>query len=110
MLSRTTWKLTLVTITCFGVMFPLSERSKMQPKPAQASRVSPDLLPRIRRDGGSGRGTVIVQFNDSPVSQIDQLLLSYGARVMRRLNKLNMRVVELPLNAIEALASRPEVR
>ena len=75
------------------------------------SKVSPDLAALIRSGRGLSRANLIIHFADGESQAIgDSLLLGFGAKVKQRLNKLNARVVELPLPAVEALARRDEVR
>src|SRR5205807_9921096 len=59
---------------------------------------------------GDARVRVVVQFNEIPPPFIDGLLSRYTARVTGRLSALNMRVIEIPVRAVEALALQKEVR
>jgi len=64
----------------------------------------------MRSEGGDARVKVVIQFNEMPAALIDGVLSRFAARVTRKLSALNMRVIELPVNAVEALASQKEVR
>ncbi len=108
MKSRVKNFVALLTLTCVST-FPFSGKARMESKPTTVPRVSADLLRSAHRNNGSARASVIVQFNTS-ASQIDPLLSNYGARITRRLNNLAMRVIELPLNAIDDLATHKEIR
>src|ERR1041384_3842873 len=85
-----------------------------QPGAAQRSigsrKLSSDLVQRVRREGSDSRVKVVVQFNEMPAPLIDGLLTKFAARVTHRLSALNMGVIEIPVNAVEALASQKEVR
>ena len=89
---------------------PLTEPPKAESKSAPFSKLAPDLIQQVRSQRGGSRASVVVQFNKVPPPQIDALLTNYGATVKRRFSRLNTRAMELPLNAVEALASRNEVR
>jgi hypothetical protein len=71
-------------------------------------KISQELLQLAQSAGGQQRARVIVQLNST--SGIDSLLVAVGATVTRQLRRLNMRAVELPLPALEELASRKEIR
>src|SRR5437016_4872856 len=75
-----------------------------------SSKISPDLTERVRGGQGLSRANVIIQFNEGASHQLDSFLINNGATVTRRLDKLNVSVVALPLNAVQALATHREVR
>src|SRR5437870_13385673 len=75
-----------------------------------SSKISPDLTERVRGGQGLNRANVIIQFNEGASHQLDSFLINNGATVTRRLDKLNVSVVALPLNAVQALATHREVR
>src|SRR6266513_333190 len=81
-----------------------------QSRPNSSRKTSPDLVQRVRSEGSDSRIKVVVQFNEMPPPLIDGLLSRYAAKVTRRLSTLNMRVIEIPVNAVEALSSQKEVR
>ena len=95
---------------CPPITLPAAKTCKAASTPRVHSRISPELVQRIKSDSGAERVRIVIQLDDSPLSELNALLIGLGANVTRRLNQLKMRVVELPVNAVEALASRPEVR
>jgi serine protease AprX len=110
-MSRRT-KILIVILSAFFVssMFHFSNRPKAAPAAATSTKISPDLLPKLRGAGGDNRVPVVIQLKAMPDRDIDTLLTGYGARIVRVLKRLNVRVVDVPLNAVHALASRSEVR
>ncbi|HYY41290.1 MAG TPA: S8 family serine peptidase, partial [Pyrinomonadaceae bacterium] len=75
-------------------------------------KTSPDLR-QLARDARTrqARVRVIVQLDERLVGgAVDAQWGAYGARLMRRLENLNTRVLELPVAAAEALAARGDVR
>src|SRR5205085_12331950 len=74
-----------------------------------ATKLSSDLAHQIRTNQGA-RAKVIIQLNQRPSSLLDSLLTTFGGSISQRLSNLNVSVVDLPLNAIEALTARDEVR
>src|SRR5207244_1844878 len=84
--------------------------SAAQSRPSGARKISSGLVQRVRGAGGDSRVKVVVQFTEIPAPLIDGLLSRYTANVTGRLSALNMRVIEIPLRAVEALALQKEVR
>src|SRR5258706_11314848 len=95
---------------CLPINLPAANTCKAASTPGVQSKISPELAERIRSDDGFKRVRVVIQLDDPPANEIHGLLSGLGAKVKRRLNQLKMHVVELPLNAVEMLASRHEVR
>ncbi|HEX8421872.1 MAG TPA: S8 family serine peptidase, partial [Pyrinomonadaceae bacterium] len=73
-------------------------------------KISPDLRELIRTGQAHARVPVIVQFNEGPQRTLDLLLSDAGGLVLKQFQKLNARVLKLPLRAAENLAARKEVR
>src|SRR2546423_7845973 len=100
----------LMVAICLSINLAASPPGAAQSRPTGSRKLSADLVQRVRGEGSDSRVKVVVQFNEMPASLIDGLLAKFAARVMRRLTALNMRVIEIPVNAVEALASQKEVR
>ncbi|HEX8138032.1 MAG TPA: S8 family serine peptidase, partial [Pyrinomonadaceae bacterium] len=74
-------------------------------------KVSPALAAQLGAVKAGARVRVIVQpRNSSALSPLDLLLRGLGATVKAQLRQLNLRVVELPADAVVKLAARSEVR
>jgi len=96
---------------CLGVAFQIGNQAQAQPNSRAASKVSPDLVRQIPGSGAADkRISVIIQFKTMPDRDVEVLLASVGAKAMGVFKKLNMRVVEMPLNAVEVLAHRREIK
>jgi serine protease AprX len=104
------WFGAVVAMVSVAIAISLGPQSHSRAASGSSSKVSPDLAALIRSDRGGSRANLIVQFGGESQAIEDSLLLSLGAKVKQRLNKLNSRVVELPLPAVEALARHDEVR
>ncbi len=75
-----------------------------------SAKISPDLSARLKKSEGGKRVNTIVQFNRTPGRLLETLLLNLGGKVTLKLRNLNINAVSLPPQAVEALASRDEVR
>ncbi|HEX8293338.1 MAG TPA: S8 family serine peptidase, partial [Pyrinomonadaceae bacterium] len=73
------------------------------------SKVSADLLEHVRKSGGSGKVTAIVQPKGEWSDEQEGALIAHGARVKQRHENLDSRVVEMPPAAVEALAAREDI-
>src|ERR1051326_6280442 len=96
--------LTLMLIAIFMTTSLPNSSARAAPSRTLANKVSIDLTTqsRVLR---TGKVKVVVQFNTGAGMNIDLVLANTGAKVTRRLNAMNMRVLELPLSAVEALAA-----
>ncbi len=75
------------------------------------TKIAPDLLALARdRRKQQARTRVIVQLDEQARTTMDGQLNAYGARLAHKLDRLNTRVLELPAQAVEALAARADVR
>jgi serine protease AprX len=72
-------------------------------------KLSSDLRERVRKGNGNERITVVVHPKASWSDEQDADVRSRGGRVKQQLDNLNMRVLELPAHAVEALAARDDV-
>ncbi|HEX8491431.1 MAG TPA: S8 family serine peptidase [Pyrinomonadaceae bacterium] len=86
------------------------------PSPAPAggaslpkAKLSSDLRERVRSARPNERVTVIVQPKGTKTAMQDAEIRNRGGHVKQQLNNLNLRVVELPANAVEAFAARDDV-
>src|SRR5256714_4070562 len=100
----------LTVVVCLSINLAAAQPEAAQSSPTGSRKISSDLIQRTRSEGADTRVKVVVQFNEMPATLIDGLLSRFAARVTRKLSALNMRVIELPVNAVEALASQKEVR
>jgi subtilisin family serine protease len=73
------------------------------------SKVSADLLERVHKSGGSGKVTAIVQPRGEWGDEQEGAIVAHGARVKRKHENLDSRVVEMPAAAVEALAAREDI-
>ena len=76
---------------------------KLRPK------VSADLFEFASRAPSNARIRAIVQFNGDPGSAFDLFLLDNSGNATATFQNLNARAVDVPADAVDALASRPEV-
>src|SRR5205085_912776 len=77
---------------------------------AQGDKTSPDLKQLAREARKRNKPTrVIVELNETAAAP-DAKWNAYGARLTRKLEHLNTRVLELPAAAAAALAARSDVR
>ena len=93
-----------------SLCFRLAGQFRSHAKTAKHSKLAPDLAELIKNGRGHVRQKLIIQYDDTLPLQIDYLLPSLGGILKRQLNKLKIRIVDLPLNAVAALASRKEVQ
>ena len=110
-MSRRHLALTSILLFATSLTFcsPVSRSSHAKAQTFSPTKISSDLARQIRTNPGA-RAKVIIQLNQRPSSLFDSLLTTFGGAISRRLNSLNVSVVDLPLNAIEALTARDEVR
>jgi subtilisin family serine protease len=80
-------------------------RGVVKPK----EKLSSDLRERVRNARADERITLIVQAKGEPTASQDEDISIRGGRVKQQFDNLNMRVVELPANAVESLAARSDV-
>ena len=78
-------------------------------RPQHGAKVSTDLREQVRRNGGTGKVTVIVQPKGDWTDEQEGALVAHGARVKQRHENLDSRVVEMPAAAVEALAAREDI-
>src|SRR5438128_8128620 len=100
----------LMLVICFSVNLAAGQPCAAQSRPSGARKISSDLVQRVRGAGGDSRIKVVVQFNEIPAPLIDGLLSRYTANVTGRLSALNMRVMEIPVRAVERRAWQKELR
>src|SRR5437762_2322343 len=110
-MSRRHLALTSILLFATSLTFcsPVSRSSHAKAQTFSPTKISSDLARQIRTNPGA-RAKVIIQLNQRPSSLFDSLLTTFGGSISRRLINLNVSVVDLPLNAIEALTARDEVR
>jgi subtilisin family serine protease len=72
-------------------------------------KLSSDLRERVRGASSGERVTVIVQPKGTKTAMQDEEIRNRGGRVKQQLNNLNLRIVEIPANAVEAFAARDDV-
>ncbi|MDQ3816717.1 MAG: S8 family serine peptidase, partial [Acidobacteriota bacterium] len=110
-LYSNTIRLALILLLASSIALALDERSAAaQSAQSEADKLSPDLSELLRDSKGGSRINVIVQFNSQPTRLLDSLLLNLGAKVVRRLTNLNARVLRIPIDSIQTLASQSAVR
>ena len=97
----------LLLATSFTVWSPINSSGRTKPQTTAAAKMSADLA-RQRQKGGRAR--IIIQLKQRPSSLFDSLLSTLGGERAMKLNSLNLRVVDLPVTAVEALAARDDVR
>src|SRR2546423_5210359 len=99
----------LLFATSLSLCSPASRSGHAKAQPSSPTKISSDLARQIRTNPGA-RAKVIIQLNQRPSSLFDSLLTRFGGTISRKLNNLNASIVDLPLNAIEALTARDEIR
>jgi serine protease AprX len=93
----------------FGLGFRYEEGSQAESKSRRLAKISPDLTYRLRRDDRDKRVSVIIQTRPTSERGLDDHLKGLGGRTKRKLQKLNLRVVDIPLAAIESVAGMSDV-
>src|SRR5207302_3657824 len=109
-LRRNSWLSAVLTALGVFIAFSNVDHPRAQTEVTVSSKISPDLAERVRGGQGLSRANVIIQFNEGASHQLDSLLINCGATGTRQLDNLNVSVVALPLNAIQALATHHAVR
>ncbi|HYY58925.1 MAG TPA: S8 family serine peptidase, partial [Pyrinomonadaceae bacterium] len=102
--------LSLLLSLCAGRLTGDDVVVRAQLKTESGGKVSPALLARMRDAQAGGRIQVIVQPRDAANASLDLLLRNMGARIKSQLRQLNLRVIELPADAVVKLAARREIR
>ena len=74
-----------------------------------ASKVSDDLREQVRRNGGAGKVTVVVQPKGEWTDEQEGAFVAHGAHVKQKHENLDSRVIEMPAAAVEALAAREDI-
>src|SRR5258705_12858056 len=72
---------------------------------SQKDKVAPDIRERLKSGHGADHINVIVQSNGTWNGAHDALVQSFGAQKKQTFDNLNASLVELPVNAADALAS-----
>src|SRR5436190_3179408 len=85
-------------------------RTHAEDSSRNVAKISPDLRRSLLNRSSSERQRLIVQFKEKPTPALDTLLMMYGATIQKKLDALNLRIVQLPPSAIASLAARAEVR
>ncbi|HYO62076.1 MAG TPA: S8 family serine peptidase [Pyrinomonadaceae bacterium] len=88
-----------------------SGRSHRESLPAhqQKEKVSPDLREQARAARRGERVRVVVQHRDVMDGEQEEEIRRHGGSVKEKFESLGMRTVELPAQAVEALAAREDV-
>ena len=107
---RKSWLAVILTALGVAIGFSTVDHPRAQSEMTASSKISPELAERVRGGPGLSRANVIIQFNEGAGLQLDSLVINHGATLTRRLDQLNVSVVALPLNAIQALATHHAVR
>src|SRR4030095_10321563 len=104
------WVVSFLVVACISTALPAGNSFGVEAKTTGPFKVAPDLAQLIQARPGGRHQRLIVQFKETPSPQIDALLQGLGGRGTRQLNRLGIRIVDLPLNAVRALAARDEVQ
>ncbi|HEV2914227.1 MAG TPA: S8 family serine peptidase, partial [Pyrinomonadaceae bacterium] len=100
--------LSLLLSLCTGRL--AGDDVRAQVKTTDGVKVSPALLDAVRNAKAGAHVKVIVQPREVATATLDQLLRNLGARITKQLPRLNLRVIDLPAEAVAKLAARSEVR
>ena len=76
---------------------------------ATSSKISPDLQKLILSGNGDAHVKVIVQSTSTPTNLLGSLLNTVGGLLVSVLANLNIRIVDVTVNSVQALASDPGV-
>jgi len=104
------WIVSFLVVACISTALPLGNSFQVQANTTGRLKVAPDLAQLIRTGPGGSHQKLIVQFKEAPALQINDLLLGLGGIVTRQINRLGIRIIDLPLNAVGALAASDEVQ
>src|SRR5712664_1730617 len=99
----------LLVLVCLSVYFPDND-ARAQNKLRVPGKVSPDLSQRLQGGQKGSRVNAIIQFNGRPSPRIDAVLLNCSAAAALTFRNFNVRVINLPAEAVEALAAQSEVK
>jgi serine protease AprX len=110
MKTRSKWMVSFLVVAFISTTLSPGHLFRVQAKTVGALKIAPDLAQLIQTSPVGSHQKLIVQFNETPRLQIDALLLGLGGTVTRQLNRLGIRIVELPVQAVAALAARDEVQ
>src|SRR6476646_1844815 len=110
MKSFSKWMVSFLVVACITITFPTGNSIRVQARTTGPFKIAPDLAQLIRTGPGNSHQKLIVQFNQNSSLQIDALLPGLGGIVMRQLNLLGIGIVDLPLNAVGALAANDNVQ
>src|SRR5438094_9860520 len=64
---------------CPPITLPAAKTCKAASTPRVHSRISPELVQRIKSDSGAERVRIVIQLDDSPLSELNALLIGLGA-------------------------------
>src|SRR6185436_2664669 len=92
------WLLLLAISLGLGSRY--EEGSQAESKSRRLSKISPDLTYRLRHENRDKRVSVIIQNMPRSDRDLDDHLEDLGGKTRRTLQKLNLRVVDIPLAAI----------
>jgi hypothetical protein len=96
------WMVSFLVVACISITLPPGNSFRVQANTIGSFKVAPDLAQLAQTSSGATQQKLIVQFNENSSLHIDALLLGLGGLVTRQLNRLGIRVVDLPLNAVGA--------
>ncbi|HYG79550.1 MAG TPA: S8 family serine peptidase, partial [Pyrinomonadaceae bacterium] len=107
----TAWLMVAALLLPLGSAYASGGRSgrTRDERPRHASKVSADLREQVRKSGGSGKVTAIVQPNGEWDDEREGALVAHGATVRKKHENFGARVVEMPAAAVEALAAREDI-
>src|SRR6185503_19311847 len=91
-----------------GVVFP-HLKTEAHPAPGSPAKISPDLGQAAHGPHANARVSVIIQFKQDPGAAFESEVSNRAGRTKAKFQNLRMHVIEVPANAVEALAARPEV-
>jgi hypothetical protein len=95
---------------CAGTTAGAVSRADRAPAAAHHSKVSHALRDRLRRgDDSAQTAEVILQLSGKPSGRLNALLNRAGVHVRAKLDSLDTLALDLPLGAVEELASFGEV-
>jgi hypothetical protein len=94
------WMVSFLVVACISITLPPCYSIRVQAMTRGPFKVSPDLAQLIQTDPGNSHRKLIVQFNETPLLEIEALLLGLGGIVTRQLNGLGIDLVDLPLDAV----------
>jgi subtilisin family serine protease len=103
------WFITISLLFSMVAGIMVGDKAYAQSGSTKGSKVSPDLSKKVKDSAASTHVTAIIRANGSWGSTLDNAIKNNGGSIKRTFSKLNLRTVDLPVSAVNALATRTDL-